>query len=58
MSHVLQLDASLAEPGAERGDARRRPAVEERGAVVGVEQVARDDSARTVVQVDRRRRHV
>ena len=57
MANVSELEATIGEPCLQRGNARRRPAVEERGSVVGVEQVARDDSGRTVVQVDRRRRH-
>ena len=57
MAYVVKLHVPLGEPCFERGNACRRTAVEERGSVVGVEQVARDDSGRTVVQVDRRRRH-
>ena len=57
MANVSELEATFGEPCLQRGNARRRTAVEERGSVVGVEQVARDDSGRTVVQVDRRRRH-
>ena len=53
MAHVGELHAVLLEAALQRGDRRRRAAVEERRAVVGVEQVAPDRAlAARVVKVD------
>ena len=57
VADVTQLEATLREAGPERRDAARRAAVEERRAVVRVEQVAGDDARRLMVEVDRRRGH-
>ncbi len=54
MPHVRKLHALLLEAVLQRGDRRRRSAVEQRGAVIGVEQVAPDRAlAARVVKVDR-----
>src|SRR5439155_6504171 len=53
MAHVAELQAVLLEAGLQRRLRRRRPAVEERGTIVRVEQVRRDSSlVALVVQVD------
>jgi hypothetical protein len=50
---VRERQAALFEPSLERGDAARGPAVEEREAVVGLEEVAPDDVlGALVVEVD------
>jgi hypothetical protein len=43
MTHVREGEATLGEGSLERGDSGRRAAVEERGPVVRLEQVAADD---------------
>ncbi len=58
MLHVAELDATGAERFVERGQAARRAAVEEREAVVGLDEV-RGDAARVaaVEKVERVGRH-
>ena len=54
MADVAELEAALREPGLQRRDARRRPAVVEREAVVGLDDVAADVAGEALVeQVDR-----
>ena len=58
MADVGERKPAVGKPGLQRVDRRRGAAVEERGPVVGVEEVARDDPlAAEVVEVDRLRRH-
>jgi hypothetical protein len=58
MPDVGEREAAVGEPGLERVDCGRGAAVEDRRAVVGVEQVARDDPLPAeVVEVDGLRRH-
>jgi hypothetical protein len=59
VADVGEREPAVGEAGLERVDRRRGAAVEDRGPVVGVEEVARDDPlAAEMVQVDglRRRR--
>jgi hypothetical protein len=54
MAYVAQREPTLGKARFQRVDGRRRPAVEERGAVVRVEQVRADDAWRALVmEVDR-----
>src|ERR1700752_839030 len=53
MAHLREREAALAQPGLQRRNARRRPAVEESGTVRRLQQVAADDARRLVVEVDR-----
>jgi hypothetical protein len=53
MAQIRELDAVLLEPPLERRDAARRPAVEQREPVVGLDEVATDDALdAAVVEVD------
>ena len=54
MADVAELEVALREPGLQRRNARRRPAVVEREAVVGLDDVAADVAGQPLVeQVDR-----
>jgi hypothetical protein len=53
VAQVRELEAVLLEPSFERRDAARRPAVEEREPVVGLDEVAPDDAlVAAMVEVD------
>jgi hypothetical protein len=53
VAEVFELQAALLQPPLERRDATRRPAVEERQPVVGLDEVAADDSlVAAVMEVD------
>jgi hypothetical protein len=58
VADVAQVEPAPAQSGLERFDARGRPALEERRAVLGVEQVRADDALGvSVAKVDRRHVH-